>query len=63
MKMTKTLLVVLLILAAASSTFAQSLTGSIEGTVKDESGGALPGASVTLTGKTGARSAVTDAAG
>ena len=63
MNKTKTLLVVLLILAATASAFAQSLTGSVEGIVKDESGGALPGASVTLTGKTGARSAVTDAAG
>jgi Carboxypeptidase regulatory-like domain/TonB dependent receptor len=63
MNRTKSLLVVLLILASTATAFAQSLTGSVGGIVKDESGGALPGASVTLTGKTGSRSVVTDAAG
>jgi Carboxypeptidase regulatory-like domain/TonB dependent receptor len=63
MNRAKSLLVVLLILASTATAFAQSLTGSIEGIVKDESGGALPGASVTLTGKTGARAVVSDAAG
>jgi len=42
---------------------AQTLTGSITGTVKDERGGVLPGVTVTLTGKTGARTSVTDTTG
>jgi hypothetical protein len=64
MNRTKSLLAVLVILACtAGAALAQSLTGSVEGMVKDESGGALPGASVTLTGKTGGRTAVTDATG
>ncbi len=33
------------------------------GTVKDEQGGVLPGVTVTLTGKTGSRTAVTDTEG
>jgi Carboxypeptidase regulatory-like domain/TonB dependent receptor-like, beta-barrel len=63
MRTTKTLLFVLLLVAATASSFAQSLTGSVAGVVKDESGGALPGASVSLAGKTGARTAVTDTTG
>jgi len=42
---------------------AQSLTGVITGTVKDEQGGALPGVNVTLTGKTGSKTATTDTSG
>src|SRR5262249_57768394 len=42
---------------------AQTLTGSISGTVRDEQGGVLPGASVTLLGKTGAISTTTDKSG
>jgi hypothetical protein len=52
-----------LILAVAGALGAQTLTGAIEGTVKDEQGGALPGVSVTLIAKTGNRSTVTDATG
>ncbi len=42
---------------------AQSLLGTVSGVVTDEQGGSLPGATVTLTGKTGSKTAVTDAAG
>ena len=63
MKMITRSLAVLLVLMAAVGVSAQSLTGTVTGTVTDEQGGALPGATVTLTGKTGARTAVTDAKG
>jgi hypothetical protein len=56
-------LAILLLLLAAVSVQAQSLTGTVTGTVTDEQGGALPGATVTLTGKTGSRTSVTDAKG
>ena len=42
---------------------AQTLTGTIAGRVLDQQGGALPGANVTVTGKTGAQTQVTDARG
>lgn len=51
------LLVAIAFLAVPVS--AQSLTGVVAGVVKDEQGGVLPGATVTLTGKTGARQTVT----
>jgi outer membrane receptor protein involved in Fe transport len=41
----------------------QSLLGTVSGVVKDEQGGALPGVSVSLTGKTGAKTAVTETDG
>ena len=50
-------------LAATGLASAQTYTGTVTGIVSDEQGGALPGASVTLTGKTGARTSVTDARG
>ena len=53
----------LLVVLTPALALAQSLTGSIQGAVKDEQGGALPGASVTLSGSKGARSAVSDASG
>jgi hypothetical protein len=55
--------VALLVLLAAGGVFAQSLTGAISGTIKDEQGGALPGVTMTLTGKTGVRTTTTDATG
>ena len=55
------LLVVLLALAAPA--VAQTLTGSITGTISDPQGGVLPGVTVSLTGRTGTRTAVTDEAG
>jgi len=53
----------LLLVAIAIPAAAQSLTGVITGTVKDEQGGALPGVTVTLEGKTGTKTATTDASG
>ena len=61
--MRKTLAVTLLLLLAALPLAAQSLTGTVTGTIKDEQGGVLPGVTVTLLGKTGARTATTDAQG
>lgn len=55
-------LAVLLIAGTAAPLFAQS-AGAVEGVIKDEQGGALPGVSVALTGKRGTSSTVTDAAG
>jgi hypothetical protein len=52
-----------LVLLAAGPLLAQSLIGSITGIVKDEQGAVLPGVTLTLTGKTGSRTAVTDSAG
>lgn len=63
MRNLKTLLAALLVVGLAAPLWAQSLSGTIEGTIKDEQGGALPGVSVTLTGKTGSRTAVTDQTG
>jgi hypothetical protein len=59
---TRSFLLLLLVLAAASAG-AQSFTGTVTGVISDEQGGALPGATVTLTGRTGSRTAVTDASG
>ena len=55
--------VVLLLALVASGAYAQTLTGSIAGTIKDEQGAVLPGVTVTLTGRTGSQQTVTDAAG
>jgi hypothetical protein len=55
-----TLLAVLLAVTAAS---AQTLTGSITGTIVDAQGGVLPGVTVSLVGRTGTRTAVTDETG
>jgi hypothetical protein len=62
MKRIATLLALLLALGAVPAS-AQSQTGTIEGRVVDEQGGVLPGVSVTLTGRQGSQSAVTDAQG
>jgi hypothetical protein len=61
--MRRILIVTLILLAAALPLAAQSLSGTITGTVKDEQGGVLPGATVTLLGKTGTRGTTTDAEG
>ncbi len=53
-----------LVLASLTNpALAQSLVGSVEGTVKDEQGGVLPGVTLKLSGRMGARTAVTDGAG
>jgi hypothetical protein len=55
-------LAVILVVATAVPLFAQS-AGAVEGLVRDEQGGVLPGVTVSLTGKRGTSSTVTDAAG
>jgi len=57
------LVLVACLLAVGSTAYAQSQTGTIVGQVTDEQGQALPGATVTLTGRTGSNSQVADAAG
>jgi hypothetical protein len=61
--MTKALTLLLLLAVAAVPVAAQSLTGTVAGTIKDEQGGALPGVTVTLAGKTGSKTATTGADG
>jgi len=56
-------MVVLLLALAAPGMHAQTLTGSIAGTIRDEQGAVLPGVTVTLTGRTGSQQTVTDASG
>src|SRR5258706_7532256 len=57
------LAVFLAVVCAWRPAAAQSLTGTITGRVLDQQGGALPGTTVTVTGKTGAQTQVTDARG
>jgi Carboxypeptidase regulatory-like domain len=55
-----------LVLAAsllATGAYAQTSVGTVEGTVKDEQGAILPGATVTLTGPRGAQTTTTDEKG
>ncbi|MBI2222090.1 MAG: TonB-dependent receptor [Acidobacteria bacterium] len=49
--------------ALAGTASAQTLTGTVTGTVVDEQGAVLPGVTVTLTGRTGAQTQVADAHG
>jgi outer membrane receptor for ferrienterochelin and colicin len=51
------------VLVGASHGWAQETTGSVSGRVTDAQGLAVPGATVTLTGPQGSKSAVTDADG
>jgi hypothetical protein len=62
-KVFRTVTALLLAAAVATPALAQSLTGSITGTIKDEQGAILPGVTVTLTGKQGAKTQVTDSGG
>jgi hypothetical protein len=61
--MRRLLIVTLLLAAGALPLAAQSLSGTVTGTVRDEGGGVLPGVNITLAGKAAARSTVTDAEG
>ena len=58
-----TLALVLALAAGAGIASAQSLTGSVTGKVVDAQGAVLPGVTVTVTGKTGAKTQQTDAQG
>ena len=58
-----TVFVALLLLVGGAAANAQTLTGTIGGKVADEQGGVLPGVTVTLTGRTGAQTTVTDEKG
>ncbi len=59
------LVLALIVIASAAPAVAlsQTLTGTIQGKITDEQGGVLPGASVTLVGKTGTQTQVTDTKG
>ena len=52
---------VLATLLVTTGAYAQTSVGTVEGTVKDEQGAILPGATVTLTGPRGATTMTTDA--
>ena len=56
-------LVLALLLAGAGGAVAQIATGNIYGTVTDEQGAVLPGATVTLSGDLGTRTATTSGGG
>ena len=56
-------LAALVLVVGTTTAGAQTFTGSVTGTVTDEQGGGVPGATVTLTGKTGSKTSVTDADG
>ncbi len=62
-KLFRTAAALLLAATVAVPAMAQTLTGSITGTVKDEQGAVLPGVTVTLTGKQGTQTQVTEANG
>src|SRR5262245_63948639 len=53
----------LLALSFGSTAWAQGSVGNIYGTVSDESGAVLPGATVTLAGPAGSRTTVTGGQG
>jgi hypothetical protein len=57
------ILALLVAFSAVGMASAQSLTGTIQGKVTDEQGGVLPGVTVTLTGRTGTQTQVTDGQG
>jgi hypothetical protein len=62
-RMIRTAAALLLAAAFAAPALSQTLTGTISGTIKDEQGAVLPGVTVTLVGKQGSRTAVTDTSG
>ena len=57
------LFMILVLPGLVTAARAQSLTGSISGVVRDEQQAVLPGVTVTLTGRMGAQTQVTDAEG
>ncbi len=59
----RTAAVLLFAALIAVPALSQTLTGSITGTIKDEQGAVLPGVNVTLTGRQGTHTQVTDASG
>lgn len=63
MKRTWILALLVTVMAGASLAGAQTLTGTILGVITDEQGGVLPGVNVTLTGRTGSITQVTNAKG
>jgi hypothetical protein len=63
MKVIARVVALLVLLAVSVPAGAQSLTGTVAGTVKDEQGGALPGVTITLTGKTGSKTTTTETNG
>src|SRR6266702_3855075 len=60
--LTRSLAVLIMLLGAASAQ-AQTYAGSVTGNVTDEQGGSLPGVTVTLFGKTGSKTTVTESDG
>jgi hypothetical protein len=60
---TRIALIVVLLTIGPSVGLAQTLTGTVAGTITDAQGGVLPGVAVTLTGRTGSQTQVTDAEG
>jgi carboxypeptidase family protein len=62
-RLLRTAAVLLLAALCAAPALSQTLTGSISGTIRDEQGAVLPGVTVTLTGKQGTKTQVTDANG
>jgi hypothetical protein len=63
MRVTRTVLVTLLVALVSVAALAQTQLGSVVGVVKDEQGGVLPGVTVTLTGPTGSRTTTTNTEG
>jgi hypothetical protein len=63
MKRIMSVLLLVALVACASTVGAQTLTSTVTGKVVDEQGGVLPGVTVTLTGRTGTQVQVTDARG
>src|SRR5438128_2154081 len=62
-RLLRTVAAMLLLAAVAAPARAQTLTGTISGVIKDEQGAVLPGVTVTLAGKQGSRTTVTDTSG
>ena len=60
-RMVKALTLFLALVAVPAAT--QTLVGSVTGTVKDQQGGALPGVTVSLIGKTGTKTTTTETDG